>query len=133
MHDAVAFFAGICAVLGILLIVAAITRVNYTGLDTQTEVAMAIIVLALAVLAAWMLYKGLTAKAARVKTGQEALIGAQGIAVTDLKPKGEIRIMGEFWQATTEDKATAIASGETVKVLRMEGMFLVVKPVKEKA
>jgi membrane-bound ClpP family serine protease len=57
-------------------------------------------------------------------------IGSVGLAVTDLKPRGEIRVLGEFWQATA--KEGEIKTGEKVEVVGMEGMLLVVKPVKEK-
>jgi membrane-bound serine protease (ClpP class) len=131
MHAAVAFFGGVCAVIGALLLLAAVSGINYGGLSIQTEVALAVIVLVIAILAAWILYTGLAANLAKVKTGLEALIGARGIAVTDLKPKGEIRVMGEFWQATAKDKW--ITNGERVKVIDIEGMFLAVKPVEDKA
>ncbi len=62
----------------------------------------------------------------RVKTGKEALVGSKGIATSDLKPEGEIRVMGEFWKATAKD--TPIAVGQVVEVVGMEGMLLVVKP-----
>ncbi len=55
----------------------------------------------------------------------------KGIATTDLKPKGEVRVMGEFWEATTKD--AIIAAGQPVEVVGMEGMFLVVKPAEQKA
>ena len=78
-----------------------------------------------------MIYKAAQAKLSKIKTGKEALIGSVGVAVTDLKPKGEIRVLGEFWQATA--KETEIKTGEKVEVVGMEGMFVIVKPVKEKA
>jgi membrane-bound serine protease (ClpP class) len=77
-----------------------------------------------------MLYKGVKATLFKVKTGKEALIGARGTAVTDLKPVGEIRVVGEFWQATAKDEW--IKKGEPIEVVGLEGMFLVVKPAKEK-
>ncbi len=54
-----------------------------------------------------------------------------GIARTDLKPKGEVRVMGEFWEATAKD--TPISAGQAVEVVGMDGMLLVVKPVEQKA
>jgi len=39
--------------------------------------------------------------------------------------------MGEFWEATAKD--TAIAAGQAVEVVGMDGMFLVVKTAEEKA
>ena len=67
----------------------------------------------------------------RVKTGKEALVGAKGTATTDLKPNGEVRVLGEFWQATT--KEGEINMGQTIDVVGMEGMFLVVVPTEQKA
>jgi membrane-bound serine protease (ClpP class) len=85
----------------------------------------------LAALAVWMLYKGVRAHLSKVKTGKEALIGSRGVAVTDLNPAGEIRVVGEFWQATA--KVGWIGKGEEVEVVGLEGLFLVVRPYKEKA
>jgi membrane-bound serine protease (ClpP class) len=131
MHAAVAFFLGICVVIGALLLLAAISGSNYSGLSIQTEVALAVIALVIAILAAWILYTGLAANLAKIKTGKEALIGSRGIVITDLKPKGEIRIMGEFWQATVKDKW--VTNGEKVEVVDMDGMLLVVEPADSKA
>jgi membrane protein implicated in regulation of membrane protease activity len=39
--------------------------------------------------------------------------------------------MSEFWEATAED--AAIAAGQEVEVVGMEGMTLVVKPAEQKA
>jgi membrane-bound serine protease (ClpP class) len=66
-----------------------------------------------------------------VKTGKEALIGAKGIATTDLKPKGEVRVVGEFWEATAKD--ATIPVGQMVEVVSIDGVYLVVKPVEQKA
>ena len=76
-------------------------------------------------------YFGVKAQFKGVKTGKEALIGSRGIATTDIKPKGIVRVMGEFWEATAKD--TAISSGQAVEVVGMDGMFLLVKPVEQKA
>jgi membrane-bound serine protease (ClpP class) len=131
MHAAIAFFGGVCAVIGALHLLAAVSGINYGGLNIQTEVALAVIVLVIAILAAWILYTGLAANLAKIKTGKEALISSRGIAITDLKPKGEIRVMGEFWQAIAKEKW--INNGEKVKVVDMDGMFLVVIRADEKA
>ena len=131
MHAWLAFISGVCAVIGALLIFAAIFGLNYFGLDAQVEATLAVIIIIIAVIAAVILYKGLTSKYVKIKTGLEALVGSKGIAVTDLKPKGEIRVMGEFWQATAQ--SAWVNQGEKVEVVGMEGMFLTVKPVKEKA
>jgi membrane-bound serine protease (ClpP class) len=100
------------------------------GVSLEVAVVLAIILLVIAGIAAWLFYAGIKAQYKSVKTGKEALIGAIGVAVTDLKPKGEVRVQGEFWQAIT--KGEPVNNGQTVEVVCLEGMFLVVKPSKEK-
>jgi membrane-bound serine protease (ClpP class) len=131
LHAAVAFIAGICATVAALLLLAALQGITYYGASPQLQTTLAIVIAALGALAVWMLYKGVRANLSRVVTGKEALIGARGVAVTDLKPKGEIRVVGEFWRATA--KAGWIREGEGVEVVGLEGFFLVVRPYKEKA
>lgn len=131
MHAWLAFLAGVLVVLGGLLIVSASIGIQYYGLALQMEVVLAIVLLVIAAIAAWLFYVGVKAQYRKVKTGKEALIGAKGVATTDLKPKGEVRVLGDFWQATAKD--TTIANGQEVEVVSMEGMFLVVKAAEQKA
>ncbi|MCL4430007.1 MAG: hypothetical protein M1167_04565 [Chloroflexi bacterium] len=131
MHAWLTFLAGILVVVGGLLIFSASLGIAYYGLALQIEAAIAIILLTLAGIAAWLFYVGVKAQHKRVKTGKEALIGAKGVATTDLKPKGEVRVLGEFWQATAKD--APIANGDAIEVVDMEGMFLVVEPAQQKA
>lgn len=91
---------------------------------------MAIALLVISGISAWLFYTGAKAQYKHVKTGKEALIGAIGVATTDLKPQGEVRVLGEFWQAFT--KYSEIAKGAPVEVICLDGMILVVKPAKEK-
>ena len=131
MHGWLAFLFGILVVAGVVLLFEASYGVAFYGLGAQMLVAVAAILLVVAGIVAWLLYAAVRAQYIRVKTGKEALLGATGTATTDLKPKGEVRVNGEFWQATAKD--AEILSGQTVRVVAMEGMFLVVKPAEEKA
>ncbi len=131
MHAWLAFLAGILVVFAGLLFISASIGITYYGLAIELEAILAIILLIAAAIAAWLFYVGIKAQYSKVRTGKEALIGAKGVAVTDLTPKGEVRVMGEFWQATVKDGS--IASGETVEIIGMDGMFLVVMPAKQNA
>ena len=42
-----------------------------------------------------------------MKTGKDAPIGTRGVATIDLKPKCEVHVMGEFWEATAKDTSIA--------------------------
>ena len=131
MHAWLAFIAGVLVVFAGLLIFLASVGIAFYGIALQIEVILAIVLLVVAGIAAWLFYVGIKAQYKRIKTGKEALIGAKGVATTDLKPKGEVRVLGEFWQATI--KGGEIASGQGVEVVDMDGMFLVVKPAEQKA
>jgi membrane-bound serine protease (ClpP class) len=52
-------------------------------------------------------------------TGPDELIGAEGIAVTDIHESGKTFIRGEYWEAWSEHPVT---KGKKVKVERVEGM-----------
>jgi membrane-bound serine protease (ClpP class) len=131
MHAGFAFLAGVLVVIGAALILAADFGVAYYGLAVQAEAAIAIILLVVAGIFTWLFYIGIKAQNRKIETGKEALIGAIGVVTTELAPKGEIRVEGEFWQATTQDGVIQV--GQDVEVVNMEGMFLVVKAIHQKA
>jgi membrane-bound ClpP family serine protease len=130
MHAWLAFITGILITIGAFLLFAVFTNTPYYGLAIQVEETLAATVFVIAAIVAWMFYAGIKAQYRRVKTGEEALIGARGIATADLKPKGEVRVNGEFWQATAKDGEIPV--GQTVEVIGLDGMFLVVKPAEQK-
>jgi membrane-bound serine protease (ClpP class) len=57
-----------------------------------------------------------------VLSGVESLIGATGVAVTDLNPNGIARVKSEEWVA--EALEGPIKQGETVRVVQVEGLRL---------
>jgi membrane-bound serine protease (ClpP class) len=131
MHAGIAFLVGILVTIAVFLFYAAISGTPFYGLAVQVEVTIAATLIVVALIVGFIFYVGVKAQFRRVKTGKEALIGAKGIATSDLKPKGEIRVMGEFWEATAKDGEVEI--GQPVEVVGMDGMFLVVKLAEQKA
>ena len=130
MHAGLAFVIGILVAIAGFLLFAAISGTTYYGIAIQIEWTLAILLVIIAVILGGIFYAGVKAQFNRVKTGKEALIGAKGVATTDLSPKGEVRVLGEFWQARAKDGP--IPNGGAVEVICLEGMFLVVKPTEEK-
>jgi membrane-bound serine protease (ClpP class) len=61
-------------------------------------------------------------------TGQEALIGKTGVAVTDIEAhsSGTVQIENELWNAHS---VLTVKKGEEVKVLSVNGLSLDVEPV----
>jgi membrane-bound ClpP family serine protease len=101
------------------------------GIGIQLQIASVIALVAFFAIAGWILYAIVRAQYSRVKTGKEALIGSKGVATSDLDPKGEIRVMGEFWQAMVPNGP--IKRGQKIEVVGLNGMFLMVRSIEEKA
>lgn len=56
------------------------------------------------------------------RSGSEALRGREGVAISDLAPRGTVRVAGEDWSAVAD--VEPIRAGETVEVLAVEGITL---------
>ena len=61
----------------------------------------------------------------RPTTGAEALIGAEGVAASDCRPDGSVRVRGELWGAVCPD---GVSEGEPVVVESVSGLTLRVRP-----
>ncbi len=61
----------------------------------------------------------------RATVGVEALVGRRAVAVTDLRPSGQVKFDGELWQARCEAGA---AAGDAMVIRRIDGLTLEVEP-----
>jgi membrane-bound serine protease (ClpP class) len=69
---------------------------------------------------------GVRAQKARSRMGSESLVGAKGVARTDLSPDGMVYVAGEMWTAKTD--AGQISEGQRVEVVSVDGLRLRVRP-----
>jgi membrane-bound ClpP family serine protease len=129
LHAWLAFLIGIFTALGAFLFFAAFLGIQYYGLAVQVEVSIAIGLLIVAVIVTYIFYVGIKAQYTHVQTGLEALINSKGLATSDIKPRGEVRVQGEFWQAKANEGE--INTGQPVMVVGIDGMFLIVKPIED--
>jgi membrane-bound serine protease (ClpP class) len=63
-----------------------------------------------------------------VEVGREALVGRKGEVRSKLEPSGMVQVAGELWSAEIEPGMPAIASGERVEVVGVNGLRLLVRP-----
>jgi membrane-bound serine protease (ClpP class) len=61
------------------------------------------------------------------KVGMEALLGREVEVRRACRPKGEVRVRGEIWQAHCEAGADA---GDQVRIVGLDGLTLLVEPVR---
>ena len=64
------------------------------------------------------------AKRWRPRTGAEAMVGMEAEVTTACRPRGQVRVHGELWEAVCAEGADA---GEIVRVTSMDGLKLVVE------
>jgi len=59
--------------------------------------------------------------------GRESMVGELGTAGTDVAPEGTVEVLGAPWRART-NRATPIRSGDTIRVVGIDGLLLEVEP-----
>jgi membrane-bound serine protease (ClpP class) len=95
---------------------------------TGARVSPWLVVLVAALLAAFFLLVVRAVVQARrlpAPAGVEALVGAVGVALSPLEPRGEVRVAHERWSA--EAARGAIPAGTAVRVVARKGLHLIVE------
>jgi membrane-bound serine protease (ClpP class) len=67
-------------------------------------------------------------RAHKVQTGVENLVGAVGTVTERLAPVGQIRVLGELWEARS---TRTVPTGTSVRVVAVHGLRLDVEPESE--
>jgi membrane-bound serine protease (ClpP class) len=67
----------------------------------------------------------LKARANKVVTGSQGLIGEIAVSQSSLSPLGKVLVHGELWDAVS---SADVAAGESVVVRRVNGLQLQVEP-----
>jgi membrane-bound serine protease (ClpP class) len=101
------------------------------GLGGVFRVSIAVILgatLATVVFFLFVIGKAIGAQRRQVTTGTEGLVGQIGEAVTALRPRGQVRVHGEIWQAVSAEPAER---GTAVEVMRVRGLTLEVRARKQ--
>ncbi len=68
------------------------------------------------------------------KTNVDAVPGKEGIVVADVRPLegiGQIKVEGMVWSAKPENETDQFNVGDRVKVVRIEGVKAVIRPLQE--
>jgi membrane-bound serine protease (ClpP class) len=71
-----------------------------------------------------------------ISVGREALVGAEGVARSNLEPggsEGYASVRGERWRARVEPGAARVETGQRVRVTAVDGLRLTVQPALDRA
>ena len=80
-----------------------------------------IVIAALALFEAFEISLWLKWRKKRSITGAEAMVGERGVAVTDCRPIGQVRVRGQLWKAVAEED---VAANEPIEVVEVDGIRL---------
>ena len=70
------------------------------------------------------------AKRWRPRTGAEAMVGMEAEVATACRPRGQVRVLGELWEAVCAEGADP---GDLVRVTDVDGLRLVVERAESRA
>src|SRR3990170_2843304 len=74
----------------------------------------AVALLELAEIGLWLKWRNVTSS-----TGAESLVGMPGVALSDCKPDGQVKVKGQIWKARCDE---GVAAGEGVSVVAVDGL-----------
>lgn len=80
----------------------------------------------LGIITVFLMSIALKARANKIVTGAQGLIGETGLTQTALAPQGKVFVHGELWDAVS---STSIPAGQLVVVRQVDGLQLRVDPV----
>ena len=114
------FLVALWTVIPTLILFFFVLGLGFFGVSLQIQVAVVIVGVLVLSIRTFRLYRSVRIRMlAKIKTGPEVLVGSLGMATTDLRPKGEVRVNGEFWQAMA--KEGWIEKDRDVEVVGVEG------------
>ena len=73
----------------------------------------------------FLYFKVFQAMRQKVCTGQEGMLGRNGVVIEDIDPEGKIRCANEIWYAATEGRS--LLKGEKVRITHIKRLMLLVE------
>jgi membrane-bound serine protease (ClpP class) len=126
-HGALALAGAVCFFIGSLMLF----DPAGDAYQVSTEVSLTFAV-ALALMFGFAAAKIIRVRRIRPQTGQEELVGQQGVVRQPLDPEGYVLVHGELWRARAEDGSIAV--GEPVEVTQIDdGLVLEVRRMEQPA
>ena len=123
---------GVLTIGGIIsLLLGSMMLIDEDSVLEAMEISMELIIIVVVLTSAFFLFAitfGIRAQRKKPVTGSEGIIGEIGIAISNIKPLGKVRVHGEFWNAECKDEV--INKGDEVEVVSINHLTLIVKKKK---
>ncbi len=122
---------GILSIGGVVaLLLGSMMLIDQESFLEAMNISIELIILIVALSAAFFLFAvtyGIRAHRRKVSTGDEGIVGEEGVAISNLKPTGEVQVHGEIWSA--ESDGGEIKKGDAVTITGIEKLKLKVKRI----
>jgi membrane-bound serine protease (ClpP class) len=117
---------GVLAAGGVIaMVIGALILVESPWPEARIRLSTALsVTLPLAAIIIILMRFALAAQRRKAVTGEAGMIGAVGVAQTDLNPEGKVMVRGEIWDACAQGK---ILKGTRVRVRGLDGLTLLVE------
>lgn len=122
--------AGILGIVGVGALIAG--GLLLFDLDGDTSISPVVVVVVALALGLPLIFVGQRALAARhepVRTGEEDMVGAEGVVREALDPIGQVFIYGALWRARAIEGQGPVGAGYRVRVDAVDGLTLLVDPL----
>jgi membrane-bound serine protease (ClpP class) len=115
----------------VAMILGAVILINSPLPEMRIRLSTAIAVtLPFALITVFLVSLVVRARAAKVVTGSEGMIGEIGVAIVDLVPDGRVFVRGEYWNAVA---TSPLKAGKRVRVTAVDHLNLTVEPYETQA
>lgn len=115
----------------VAMILGAVLLINSPFPEMRIHLSTAIaLTLPFAIITVFLVSLVVRARAGKVVTGREGMIGEIGVAVGDLTPQGRILVRGEYWNAVA---SAPLKSGDRVRVTAIHHLNLTVEPAQDQS
>lgn len=122
---------GILSIGGVVaLLLGSMMLIDQESFLEAMNISIELIILIVALSAAFFLFAvtfGIRAHRRKVSTGNEGIVGEEGVAISNFNPTGEVQVHGEIWSA--ESGGSEIKKGDAVTITGIEKLKLKVKRI----
>src|SRR4051812_41978308 len=122
-HGALGIGGIVCMIIGAMLLVDG--PIPEMRINWKTAVGAA---LPFGVITVFLTTLAMRARAAKVTTGKEGMIGLIGVARSEFTPEGKVFVHGEIWNAVS---IVPIHTGEKIRVKSVHGLTVEVEPERQ--
>ncbi|MFX1295363.1 MAG: nodulation protein NfeD [Promethearchaeota archaeon] len=130
-NGSLAIGGGVCIAIGSLFIIPSINYLTMPNFLQTAKWSAFGISLIFIIFFSIIAIKVLQTKFLKSELDIDQLIGARGYVKVELKPEGQVIVKSEQWSAVAQEGTWPILKDEEIEVIKVDGLQLIVKPIRD--